>query len=142
MRGPQANQLVSERRVAGHEWIVPARIARDHLHCSRPAPRPAVKQLMPGQDLTRVTIPAFFLEARSLLERMADTQMHPDLLLNVSTLPDPVDRIKAVTKWCVRVWRGQDRRGTRRLHAAAPTLPPAPLAAAGSCQGGTTAPSA
>ena len=55
---------------------------------------------MPGQDLTRVTIPAFFLEARSLLERMADTQMHPDLLLNVSTMPDPVDRIKAITKWC------------------------------------------
>ncbi len=44
----------------------------------------AVKSLMPGQDLTRVTIPAFFLEPRSLLERMADTMMHPDLLLNVS----------------------------------------------------------
>ena len=41
---------------------------------------------MPGQDLTRVTIPAFFLEPRSLLERMADTMMHPDLLLGVSKL--------------------------------------------------------
>ena len=61
----------------------------------------AVKQLMPGQDLTRVTIPAFFLEPRSLLERMADTQMHPDLLLNVSTLESPVDRMKAITKWWV-----------------------------------------
>jgi hypothetical protein len=28
---------------------------------------------MPGQDLTRVTIPSFFLEPRSLLERLADT---------------------------------------------------------------------
>jgi Oxysterol-binding protein len=40
-----------------------------------------VKSLMPGQDLTRVQIPSFFLESRSLLERMADMMMHPDLLV-------------------------------------------------------------
>ena len=40
-----------------------------------------VKSLMPGQDLTRVTIPSWFLEPRSLLEKMADTLMHPHLLL-------------------------------------------------------------
>ena len=61
---------------------------------------------MPGQDLTRVTIPAFFLESRSLLERMADTQMHPDLLLGVSAMADPVDRMKAITKWCGGRGRG------------------------------------
>ena len=40
-----------------------------------------VRSLMPGQDLTRVTIPSWFLESRSLLEKMADTLMHPDLLI-------------------------------------------------------------
>jgi hypothetical protein len=63
-----------------------------------------VRQLMPGQDLTRVTIPAFFLEPRSLLERMADTQMHPDLLLNMSHLEDPVERMRAVTRWYLSGW--------------------------------------
>jgi oxysterol-binding protein-related protein 8 len=54
---------------------------------------------MPGQDLTRVTIPAFFLEPRSLLERMADTMMHPELLIGVSALADPLDRMRAVLRW-------------------------------------------
>ena len=40
-----------------------------------------IKQLRPNQDLTRVLIPAFFLEPRSLLEKMADVMMHPQLLL-------------------------------------------------------------
>ncbi len=40
-----------------------------------------VKQLRPGQNLERVLIPAFFLEPRSLLEKMADTMMHPQLAI-------------------------------------------------------------
>lgn len=63
-----------------------------------------VKSLMPGQDLTRVTIPAFYLEPRSLLERMADTMMHPDLLLGVSKLAEPVERMKAIVKWYLSGW--------------------------------------
>lgn len=58
-----------------------------------------VSSLMPGQDLTRVTIPAFFLEPRSLLERMADTLMHPDLLLAAVKEDDPVERMKGLVKW-------------------------------------------
>ena len=38
-------------------------------------------QLRPGQDLTRVTIPSFYLEDRSLLEKLTDTMMHPELML-------------------------------------------------------------
>lgn len=63
-----------------------------------------VKSLMPGQDLTRVTIPSFFLEPRSLLERMADTQMHPDLLLGVQDEEDPVERMKIVARWFLSGW--------------------------------------
>ena len=54
---------------------------------------------MPGQDLTRVTIPTFFLEPRSLLERMADMLMHPELLLEAAAQSDPVDRMKGMVKW-------------------------------------------
>lgn len=35
---------------------------------------------MPGQDLTRVLIPVFFLESRSLLEKFTDILMHVNLL--------------------------------------------------------------
>jgi hypothetical protein len=58
-----------------------------------------VKSLMPGQDLTRVTIPAFFLEPRSLLERLADTLMHPDILLAAAKAATPLERMKTVVKW-------------------------------------------
>lgn len=54
---------------------------------------------MPGQDLTRVTIPAFFLEPRSLLERMADTLMHPELLIAAVKTDDPVERMKGMVRW-------------------------------------------
>lgn len=40
-----------------------------------------IRQLRPGQDLTRVLIPSFFLEDRSLLEKLADVMMHPQLAL-------------------------------------------------------------
>lgn len=39
-----------------------------------------VKSLMPGQDLTRVTIPSFYLESRTLLEKLGDVMMHPHLI--------------------------------------------------------------
>jgi oxysterol-binding protein-related protein 8 len=67
-------------------------------------PHPSVighllKSLSPGQDLTRVTIPAFFLEPRSLLERLADTLLHPDLILEASKAKTPLERITGVVRW-------------------------------------------
>jgi hypothetical protein len=46
-----------------------------------------IRQLRPGQDLTRVLIPAFFLEPRSLLEKMADVMMHPQLITECVECP-------------------------------------------------------
>jgi len=40
-----------------------------------------VRSLIPGQDLTRVTIPSWYLEKRSLLEKFTDVMMHPELAL-------------------------------------------------------------
>ena len=54
---------------------------------------------MPGQDLTRVTIPSWFLEPRSLLERLADTLMHPDVLLRAAEAATPVERMRLVVAW-------------------------------------------
>ena len=58
-----------------------------------------VKSLMPGQDLTRVTIPSWFLEPRSLLERLADTLMHPDVLLQAAEAATPLERMRLVVAW-------------------------------------------
>lgn len=40
-----------------------------------------ISQLRLGMDLTRVTLPTFILEKRSLLEMFADFLGHPDLFL-------------------------------------------------------------
>ncbi len=63
-----------------------------------------VRSLMPGQDLTRVTIPSWFLESRSLLEKMTDTMMHPHLLLTASSQPTPEERMIALARWYVSGW--------------------------------------
>ena len=63
-----------------------------------------VTKLSPGQDLTRVTIPPWYLESRSLLERWADVLMHPELLHGVFALPTPQERILAITKWFLSGW--------------------------------------
>lgn len=40
-----------------------------------------VKQLTRGQDLTKVMIPTYFLEPRSLLEKFCDLWAHPQLVI-------------------------------------------------------------
>ncbi|CAH2304969.1 oxysterol-binding -related 11 [Pelobates cultripes] len=44
-----------------------------------------LSQLKLGMDLTRVVLPTFILEKRSLLEMYADFLSHPDLFLSIST---------------------------------------------------------
>lgn len=102
--------VLSDTRGASRGWHLPSQrlaargrlLAPLILHACIPrcagAPA-AVKSLMPGQDLTRVTIPAWFLESRSLLERLADMLMHPDLLIAASKAPTPEGRIKGVVRW-------------------------------------------
>ena len=108
-----------------------------------------VKSLMPGQDLTRVTIPSWFLEPRSLLERLADTLMHPDVLLRAAEAATPVERMRLVVAWflsgfhyktvvrgekaerlsgCWLVTAGCRLRGVREIVAAQSTtrVPPPP----------------
>lgn len=40
-----------------------------------------ISQLRKGTDLSRVTLPTFVLEPRSLLEKLSDFMSHPDLVI-------------------------------------------------------------
>eukprot|EP01135_Chromosphaera_perkinsii_P001192 Nk52_evm3s161 gene=Nk52_evmTU3s161 len=59
-----------------------------------------LKQLTIGADLTRITLPTYVLEARSLLELFADNMGNPYLLLALpDILESPQERMYQVTLW-------------------------------------------
>ncbi|KAG1122331.1 hypothetical protein G6F42_011582 [Rhizopus arrhizus] len=51
-----------------------------------------IAQLRKGTDLSRVTLPTFVLEPRSMLEKITDFMSHPDLLVRASKTSDPTQR--------------------------------------------------
>lgn len=58
-----------------------------------------LSQVKIGMDLTKVVLPTFILERRSLLEMYADYFAHPDLFLRIADFKDPRDRMVQVVKW-------------------------------------------
>lgn len=52
-----------------------------------------LSQLKLGMDLTRVVLPTFILEKRSLLEMYADFMSHPDLFIAISSGSNPEERM-------------------------------------------------
>uniref|UniRef100_A0A7E4V4K8 Oxysterol-binding protein n=1 Tax=Panagrellus redivivus TaxID=6233 RepID=A0A7E4V4K8_PANRE len=58
-----------------------------------------LSQVSVGMDLTKVTLPTFILERRSLLEMYADFFAHPDDFVNGGTMDNPEARIIAVVKY-------------------------------------------
>lgn len=63
-----------------------------------------ISQLRPGADLTRVVLPTYFLEPRSMLERITNFMSHPDMLIRITSIPDPVDRFVAVVEFYMTGW--------------------------------------
>jgi hypothetical protein len=63
-----------------------------------------ISQLRPGADLSRVTLPTFILEPRSMLERITNFMAHPETLLPLTTIDDPIQRFVAVTKFYLSGW--------------------------------------
>ncbi|KAK5110634.1 hypothetical protein LTR62_005673 [Meristemomyces frigidus] len=63
-----------------------------------------ISQLRPGADLSRVTLPTFILEPRSMLERITNFMAHPETLLPMPQIDDPVQRFVAVTKFYLSGW--------------------------------------
>lgn len=57
-----------------------------------------LSQVKIGMDLTKVVLPTFILERRSLLEMYADFFAHPDMFVDIADQPTPKDRIVAVLR--------------------------------------------
>ncbi|XP_008406115.1 oxysterol-binding protein-related protein 9 isoform X1 [Poecilia reticulata] len=58
-----------------------------------------LSQVRLGMDLTKVVLPTFILERRSLLEMYADFFAHPDLFISIADQPEPRERMVQVVKW-------------------------------------------
>ncbi|XP_065070860.1 oxysterol-binding protein-related protein 8-like isoform X1 [Rhopilema esculentum] len=58
-----------------------------------------LKQVRPGMDLSKVTLPTFILEPRSFLDKLSDYYYHADYLAKAACEEDPYIRIKEVVKW-------------------------------------------
>eukprot|EP00123_Amoebidium_parasiticum_P016032 comp23253_c0_seq2/m.37998 comp23253_c0_seq2/g.37998 ORF comp23253_c0_seq2/g.37998 comp23253_c0_seq2/m.37998 type:complete len:921 (-) comp23253_c0_seq2:445-3207(-) len=60
-----------------------------------------LKQVKPGMDLSKVTLPTFILEPRSFLELLADYYFHCDVLSVAANTTNPVQRMIEVVRWYV-----------------------------------------
>eukprot|EP00794_Sanderia_malayensis_P018145 gene18145-19955_t len=58
-----------------------------------------LKQVRPGMDLSKVTLPTFILEPRSFLDKLADYYYHIDYLASAAMEEDPYTRMKSMVKW-------------------------------------------
>merc|ERR550532_2036054 len=58
-----------------------------------------LSQVRIGMDLTKIVLPTFILERRSLLEMYADFFAHPDIFTEISEKESPEQRIIQVLKW-------------------------------------------
>lgn len=63
-----------------------------------------IAQLRKGTDLSRVTLPTFVLEPRSLLEKITDFMSHPELVVVASKTTDPVQRFVEVCRFFLSGW--------------------------------------
>jgi len=63
-----------------------------------------IGQLRIGMDLSKVTLPTFVLEPRSMLERITDFMSHPDLIFGAGAIEDPEKRFMQVTRYYLSGW--------------------------------------
>ena len=80
-----------------------------------------ISQLRPGADLSKVVLPTFILEPRSMLERITkydslfisydanitkvfSFMAHPETLLPMPQIEDPIQRFVAVVKFYLSGW--------------------------------------
>ncbi|XP_063980875.1 oxysterol-binding protein-related protein 9 isoform X2 [Diachasmimorpha longicaudata] len=58
-----------------------------------------LSQVKIGMDLTKVALPTFILERRSLLEMYADYFAHPNHFISIADMPTPKERMVQVVRW-------------------------------------------
>ncbi|SCZ88971.1 BZ3500_MvSof-1268-A1-R1_Chr1-1g00865 [Microbotryum saponariae] len=68
-----------------------------------------VSQLRIGMDLSKITLPVFVLEPRSMLERVTDFHSHPELLHGVDKIDSPEDRFIQVLRYYLGGWHIKPR---------------------------------
>lgn len=63
-----------------------------------------ISQLRPGCDLSKITLPTFILEKKSMLERVTNFFQIPDILLEANSEDDDLERFLLVLKWYLASW--------------------------------------
>ncbi|RLV95133.1 Oxysterol-binding protein-like protein OBPalpha [Spathaspora sp. JA1] len=63
-----------------------------------------IAQLRPGMDLTKITLPTFILEKKSMLERITNFFQIPQLLLEANNTEDPLQRFICILRWYLASW--------------------------------------
>ncbi|KAI5964168.1 OSH6 [Candida pseudojiufengensis] len=63
-----------------------------------------IAQLRPGMDLSKITLPTFILEKKSMLERITNFFQIPDLLIDANHTQDPLLRFVNVLRWYLASW--------------------------------------
>ncbi|KZT24680.1 Oxysterol-binding protein [Neolentinus lepideus HHB14362 ss-1] len=63
-----------------------------------------ISQLRVGMDLSKVTLPTFVLEPRSMLERITDFMAHPDLIFGAEECDDTEERFIRVLQYYLAGW--------------------------------------
>lgn len=60
--------------------------------------------MRPGCDLTRITLPTFILERKSMLERITNAFHTPQILFEANSTSDDMQRFLLVVKWYLSSW--------------------------------------
>ncbi|KAK6205460.1 Oxysterol binding protein-like protein OBPa [Scheffersomyces amazonensis] len=63
-----------------------------------------IAQLRPGMDLSKITLPTFILEKKSMLERITNFFQIPDILLEANKTEDDLKRFVTILKWYLASW--------------------------------------
>ena len=61
-------------------------------------------QVRIGMDLTKIVLPTFILERRSLLEMYADFFAHPDIFVSIQDKSTPEDRMVQVRPLNIKIY--------------------------------------
>eukprot|EP01117_Protostelium_nocturnum_P007035 TRINITY_DN2520_c0_g1_i2.p1 TRINITY_DN2520_c0_g1~~TRINITY_DN2520_c0_g1_i2.p1 ORF type:complete len:441 (+),score=178.42 TRINITY_DN2520_c0_g1_i2:211-1533(+) len=58
-----------------------------------------IKQVKIGMDLSRVVLPTFILEPKSMLEKVSDFLTHTELLVATTRMQDSLERMVGMVRW-------------------------------------------
>lgn len=63
-----------------------------------------ISQLRLGSDLSKITLPTFILEKKSMLERITNFFQIPEILLQADDTEDDLERFLLIVKWYLASW--------------------------------------